>query len=47
MPPGPGDPSIAAVREDGILALPLASVCPVDSQPLVELLLGVCILVSC
>lgn len=33
--------------DDGLLALPLASMCPVNSQPLAELLLGVsCLLVA-
>lgn len=41
MPPGPGGPRSAPVRDDGILTLPLASLGPTDSQPFVELLLGV------
>lgn len=35
----PGEPRSAPVRDDGILALPLASVLPTDCQPLAELLL--------
>jgi len=41
MPPGPGDPGSTPVTDDGILALPLASGYPADSQPLAELLLRV------
>lgn len=41
MPPGPGGPRSAPVRDEGILALPLAFLGPTDSQPLAELLLGV------
>lgn len=41
MAPGPSGPRSAPVRDDGILALPLASLYPADSQPLAELLLRV------
>lgn len=36
MPPGPGGPRSAPVRDDGILALPLASLGPTDSHPLLS-----------